>query len=170
MKSKNKKKKKKKKEWIRVFSLALSLSLDNNLAGSLRESKQGTNGTCKRAQTTTHTQLPARRRLMNKTETSRKFRELPTTVPGLGWGKKPQLSNSMGRVGWGRKLNWIELNWMGELSWIRRVAVNFCLIGGPYPQQLTATQNEINNSPRALAKIHLIYRPSQANRIDHIPT
>jgi hypothetical protein len=69
----------------RSLSLTLSLSLANYLDGSLRESKQGTDGTCKRAQTTTHTQLPARRRLMmNKTETSRKFRELPTTVPGVG--------------------------------------------------------------------------------------
>jgi hypothetical protein len=93
-----------------ALSLSLTLSLANYLPGSLRESKQGTDGTCKRAQTTTHTQLPARRRLMNKTETSRKFRELPTTVPGEGCGEKPQLSNSIFGSGGGGGQGRGELN------------------------------------------------------------
>ncbi len=91
-----------------ALALSLSLSLANYLHGSLRESKQGTNGTCKRAQTTTHTQLPARRRLMNKNGNKQKIPRTANDCCWRGLREKTAMSNSMGRAG-GIELK-IELN------------------------------------------------------------
>jgi len=86
------------------LALSLSLlSLANYLPGSLRESKQGTDGTCKRAQTTTHTRTTAREEEIDEQNGNKP--KIPRTANDCSWrglrGKTATVEFNLGGRGEG---------------------------------------------------------------------